>query len=162
MAPINIIKLQFALPCKFSKFGSLTYPTSKQSSDQSGLCIFRGKLLTLNEGLAMAPLLIREQPAVVRLQRNLVSLTQRKPDATVSNSVQRCGTYSHLPWAPDFNTPFLKHHLQATLERRHMGCSAATCLSPVSQPAHDAWYSEQNGEEVERETFSAINARYNL
>lgn len=37
-------------------------------------------MLTLNEGLAMAPLLIPEQPAVARLERNRVSLTQRKPD----------------------------------------------------------------------------------
>jgi hypothetical protein len=48
------------------------------------MCIFKGKVLTLNEGLATAPLLIPEQPAVARLERNRVSLTQRKPDATVS------------------------------------------------------------------------------
>jgi hypothetical protein len=41
-------------------------------------------VLTLNEGLAMAPLLIPEQPAVVRLERNRVSLTRRKPDSTIS------------------------------------------------------------------------------
>ena len=130
----------------------------------SGLCVSRGKVLTLNEGLAMAPLLIPEQPAVVRLERNRVSLTQRKPDATVSRAfpAQLCSTCSHLPWAPDFNTPFLKHHLRATLGPRRMSRSVATCLSPVSQPTHDTWYSEQNREEVKRETFSAINAQQNL
>lgn len=50
------------------------------------MCVFLGKVLTLNEGLAMAPLLIPEQPAVVRLERNRVSLTQRKPDVTVSRA----------------------------------------------------------------------------
>ena len=33
-----------------------------------------------------------------------------------------------------------------------------TCLSPVGQPAHHTWYSKENREEVERETFSSINA----
>jgi hypothetical protein len=45
------------------------------------MCIqIQSKVLTLNEGLAMAPLLIPEQPAVARLERNRVFLTQRKPD----------------------------------------------------------------------------------
>ena len=84
------------------------------------MCIQAGEVLTLNEGLAMAPLLIPERPAVVRLERNRVSLTQRKPDATVSRvfPAQLCGTCSHLPWAPDFNTPFLKHHLRVTFRAK--------------------------------------------
>jgi hypothetical protein len=73
----------------------------------------------------MAPLSIPEQPAVVRLERNLVCLTRRKPDASVSGSFLSAGraaavygTCSYLPWAPDFNTPFLKHHLRATIRAK--------------------------------------------
>jgi hypothetical protein len=33
-----------------------------------------------------------------------------------------------------------------------------TCLPPVGQPAHHTWYSKENREEVERETFSSISA----
>ena len=82
--PSVVSKLQLALPCEPSKFGSLTYPIDKQFSDQ--VCVFKGKVLTLNEGLAMAPLSIPEQPAVVQLERNRVYLTRRKSDATVSEA----------------------------------------------------------------------------
>ena len=44
--------------------------------------VFRGKVLTRNEGLAMAPLSTPEQRADFRLEHNLVFPTQRKPDAT--------------------------------------------------------------------------------
>jgi hypothetical protein len=78
--PSAIKRLQFALPCEFGKFGSLTYPTGKQSIDQFN--VIRGKVLTQNEGLAMVPLLIPEQPTVFRLEHNPVCPTRRKPDAT--------------------------------------------------------------------------------
>jgi len=50
--------------------------------------IYSDAVLTLNEGLAMAPLLVPEQPAVARLERNRVCLTQRKPGATSTGHPQ--------------------------------------------------------------------------
>jgi hypothetical protein len=94
---------------------------------------------------------------VIAISRPNVNLTLRSVGFSPV-----CNTSPHLPWAPDFNPPFLKHHLRGTLGPGRVSRSVATCLSPVSQPAHDTWYSEQNREEVERETFSAINARNNL
>lgn len=88
--------------------------------------------------------------------RHIISFARPNVNLTLHQRafpVQLCATRSHLSWAPDFNTPFLKHHLRTRLGPRRTDCSPGAYLSPVGQPAHHTWYSKENRKEVKRETF---------
>jgi hypothetical protein len=76
--------------------------------------------------------------------------------------VQLCSTRSHLPWAPDFNTPFLKHHLRARSgPKRVFVMQEHACRQWANQPTTRGT-AKRTGKKSSGKPFLAINSQNNL
>jgi hypothetical protein len=95
---------------------------------------------------------------IISFCRPNVNLMQRQR----AFSVQLSSTRSYLPWAPDFNTPFLKHHLRARSgSKRVIVVQEHACRQCANQPTTRGT-AKRTGKKSSGKPFSAVNSQHNF